>query len=127
MLISCWPKSNIIIKIKQQYGHDSLKLVRKLEKTYLKLKKNELDFLKQCQAKHLIPSFCKLKPINRKGLSQKDDCSLQYKVLTLQLMPNTGLNCFWIKRTNSYRYFSRSETLYPSSLTFLFQRDPYRL
>ena len=41
-LISCWPKSNIIIKIKQQYGHDTLKLVRKLEKNIFKTKEESV-------------------------------------------------------------------------------------
>ena len=72
-LISCWPKINIINRIRQQYGQKSLVTVRKCEKTYPKLKKLELDlkFLYQCQTKDLVPSFCRLKPANRHGLSRR--------------------------------------------------------
>ena len=86
-IIACWPKIDIITKVKQQYGRKTLTLVRKIEKTFLKLKKVELDldFLKQCKIKNLIPKFCKLKPANNRGLSLKDLQSLKQKVLNLEI------------------------------------------
>ena len=86
-LIACWPKTDVIKKIRQQYGHRTLNLVRKLEKTYLKLKKIELNllFLEKCKTQKLVPLFCKLKPANRCGFSQKEFHSLHYKVLSLEI------------------------------------------
>ena len=86
-LLVCWPKTNIIHRIKQQYGLNTLTLVRRLEKTFLKLTKVDLDiiFLKQCQRDKLLPTFCKLKPANKHNLSHKDLTSLQEHLLSLEL------------------------------------------
>ena len=86
-LLSCWPKVDIISRIRQQYGHQTLLIVRKLEKTFLKLTKNDLDiiFLEKCQKLGLIPGFFKLKPANISGLQKKDLYSLENKVLSLEL------------------------------------------
>ena len=86
-LLSCWPKTNVITKIRQQYGIRTLKVVRKLDKTYWKLKKLELDisFLQKCKLNNLVPNFCKVKPANKRGLTRKELISLQNKVLSLEL------------------------------------------
>jgi predicted GIY-YIG superfamily endonuclease len=86
-LLACWPKLDIITKIKEQYGQTTLKLVRKLEKTFLKLRKVELDliFLKNCSDQKLVPSFCKVKLANGRGLSQKELYALESKVLFLEI------------------------------------------
>ena len=41
--------------------------------------------LHQCKTQQLVPSFCKIKPANKHGLSQKELLSLQNKILTLEI------------------------------------------
>ena len=86
-VLICWPKTNLITRIKQLYGHNTLTLFRKLENTFLKLKKIELDinFIKQCQSFGLIPTFCRIKLVNQCNLSTKDLHRLQNDILSLEL------------------------------------------
>ena len=62
-LISCWPKTNIVNKIRQQYGLKTLAIFRKLEKTLFKLKKVDLDiqFMLKCFELDMVPKFCRIK------------------------------------------------------------------
>ena len=64
-----------------------LTLFRKLENTFLKLKKIELDinFIKQCQSFGPIPTFCRIKLVNQCNLSTKDLHRLQNDILSLEL------------------------------------------
>ena len=86
-LLLCWPKTNLVSRIRQHYGHNTLTLLRKLERTYLKLKKAELDiiFINKCQQLGLIPVFCRIKPANLQNLSTGDIRSLQSKILSMEL------------------------------------------
>ena len=86
-ILIVWPKTNLIARLKQHYGQRTVYLFRKLEKTYLKTKKIDLDiaFMRNCQKERLIPTFCKLKPATRQTLSSRDLCNLQRNVLSLEL------------------------------------------
>ena len=50
-VISCWPKTNIVSKLRQQYGQKTVSLFRKLEKTMFKLAKVNMDikFIVKCK------------------------------------------------------------------------------
>ena len=86
-ILTVWPKSDIISKLRQQYGQNTVNIFRRLEKTYLKINKIDLDisFMKECQRLKVIPTFCKLKPATKQSLSVKELRALQEKVLSLEL------------------------------------------
>ena len=86
-LVTIWPKTDIISKLREQYGQNTLKLFRQVEKTLLRLRKidQDIQFIVKCQELKLIPTFCKLKPANRKSLSNRDYTALQCQVLSLEL------------------------------------------
>ena len=55
-IICCWPKTNIINRLRQHYGQKTVTLLRKLEKTMFKRIKVELDiqFITKCKELNLI-------------------------------------------------------------------------
>ena len=73
--------------IKDRYGSEILKLIRKLEKVYFKFKKAtfDLDFLYCCRNNNLIPTFLKFKLAN-KTLANSDVYKLcQQKLLSAEI------------------------------------------
>ena len=104
-LIVIWPKSNIVVRIQQQYGRNIRNLVHKTERIYLNLKKVELDidFILKCQKASLIPSFCKMKLSNRNSLTQKEYKSIQEKVLSVELRS---------KRRSRQRHYNVTSSIY---------------
>ena len=87
-ILNCWPKTNIINKIKQQYGQKSLTTFRKLEKLLLKINKieNDIQFIMKCKNLNLIPKFCRVKLPNQHDLSKKDVHTIHNKILDTELV-----------------------------------------
>ena len=86
-LISCWPKTNIINRIRQQYGQGTVCLFRKLEKTIFKSVKVNMDikFIIKCKDLDLVPKFCMVKLPNKHELSKKDIFGIYNKVMDTEL------------------------------------------
>jgi hypothetical protein len=86
-ILRCWPKTNIIDKIKQQYGYKTLRTYRKLEKILLKINKVEQDiqFMVKCKTLDLIPKFCRIKLPNQHDLSRKDAHLIYNRILDTEL------------------------------------------
>ena len=74
--------------LSRKYGLDTIKIYRRLEKTYFRLNKVQLDidFLQSCKENRIIPKFLKFKTYNRKMTQTNLYSSFQFKLLNLEIV-----------------------------------------
>ena len=79
--------------ITRRYGRQGLQLFRRLDKTSIKLKKNEADlkFLKTCKSYEILPKFLYFKLYRRNLLSSKLYRKWQFKLLTIEINHKTKI------------------------------------
>ena len=79
--------------ITRRYGRQGLQLFRRLDKTSIKLKKNEADlkFLKTCKSYEILPKFLYFKLYRRNLLSSKLYRKWQFKLLTIEINRKTKI------------------------------------
>ena len=88
LILLHFPTSKSIASIiKERYGCEILKLIRKFEKVDFKFKKAiiDLDFLYYCQNNNLIPTFLKFKSANKVLANSDVYKSCQLKVLAVEI------------------------------------------
>ena len=88
LILLHFPTSKSIASIiKERYGCEILKLIRKFEKVDFKFKKAiiDLDFLYYCQNNNLIPTFLKFKSANKVLANSDVYKSCQPKVLAVEI------------------------------------------
>ena len=88
LILLHFPTSKSIASIiKERYGCEILKLIRKFEKVDFKFKKAiiDLDFLHYCQNNNLIPTFLKFKSANKVLANSDVYKSCQLKVLAVEI------------------------------------------
>ena len=76
--------STVIVR---RYGRQGLQRFRRLEKTSIKLKKNEADlkFLKTCKSYEILPKFLYFKLYKRNLLNSKLYRKWQFKLLSIEI------------------------------------------
>ena len=88
LILLHFPTSKSIASIiKERYGCEILKLIRKFEKVDFKFKKAiiDLDFLYYCRNNNLIPTFLKFKSANKVLANSDVYKSCQLKVLAVEI------------------------------------------